>query len=126
LSIIAPDSLVFSRPIILWRYQFIKGLRRSFLKARCYVGIRVHRYLYRRMAQTLLDYFGVYSLLEHQTGVCVAYTVRPEILPRTQTAQRQVSKYQEGGMPFGLGYGAASNYPFDTSFISDRIILESD
>jgi hypothetical protein len=45
--------------------------------------------------------------------------------PKIQTAPRQLSDYQDGGMPFGLGYGATSNHLFDTSFASDTIMLES-
>jgi hypothetical protein len=32
---------------------------------------------------------------------------KDEAIPKIQTAQRQVSEYQEGGMPFGLGHGLA-------------------
>ena len=31
--------------------------------------------------------------------------VEPQAIPRIQIGQRQVSEYQEGGIPFGLGYG---------------------
>lgn len=33
--------------------------------------------------------------------------IKPQAIPKTQIAQRQVSEYQEGGVPFGLGYGQA-------------------
>jgi hypothetical protein len=49
LSIIVSDSLVFNHLIILWRYQFIKALCRSFLKSGCYMGICIECYLDRSM-----------------------------------------------------------------------------
>ena len=33
--------------------------------------------------------------------------VEPQAIPRIQTGQTQVSEYQEGSMPFGLGDGLA-------------------
>ena len=37
-------------------------------------------------------------------------TIQPQAIPETQTTQRQVSEYQQGGMPFGLGDGASLLY----------------
>jgi len=34
------------------------------------------------------------------------HLTKPQTIPKIQVAQRQVSEYQEGGMPFGLGDGA--------------------
>jgi hypothetical protein len=34
-------------------------------------------------------------------------SAKPQAIPQTQTAQTQVSGFQQGGMPFGLGYGIA-------------------
>ena len=33
--------------------------------------------------------------------------VEPQAIPRIQIGQRQVSEYQEGGIPFGFGDGLA-------------------
>ena len=39
------------------------------------------------------------------------WPAKDEAIPKIQTGQRQVFEYQEGGMPFGLGYGARSLTP---------------
>jgi len=51
-------NTMFNRVIILWRYQFIKGFRSSFLRAGCYMAMRIESHLYGSMSQPLLDYFG--------------------------------------------------------------------
>ena len=56
--IMALRNTMFNRVIILWRYQFIKGFRSSFLRAGCYMAMRIESHLYGSMSRPLLDYFG--------------------------------------------------------------------
>ncbi len=39
--------------------------------------------------------------------LALAILVEPQAIPKIQTGQRQVSEYQEGGIPFGFGDGLA-------------------
>jgi hypothetical protein len=41
-------------------------------------------------------------------------TNNPAAIPKIQIGQRQVSEYQEGGMPFGLGNGPAPSVVYAT------------
>jgi hypothetical protein len=44
------------------------------------------------------------------------WPAKDEAIPKIQIGQRQVSEYQEGGMSFGLGYGASSNRNFTRNY----------
>ena len=60
------NKLVLTDTIILWGHQFIKAFQGSLLEAGSYMGICIESYLYGSMTQSLLDDFGMYSLLEHE------------------------------------------------------------
>jgi len=40
------------------------------------------------------------------------WAAKDEVIPKIRTNQRQISEYQQDGMPFGLGYG----YGFNANF----------
>ena len=44
---------------------------------------------------------------EARFGTVFDPPIRLQAIPKTQMAQRQLSEFQPGGMPFGLGYGVA-------------------
>jgi hypothetical protein len=45
-----------------------------------------------------------------------AIMIKAGVINQNSIAQRQVSEYQEGGMPFGLGYGTASTVVYHASY----------
>jgi hypothetical protein len=44
------------------------------------------------------------------------FVTMAKFLLKARLAQRQVSEYQEGGIPFGLSYGVASTVVYHASY----------